>query len=82
MTEAKGFPYAGTYVGLAINKNVFSRLSTEWTAYKTNIDDLADNYKVIAFGTYSGIYILTNHYIDARVVLPFKLKDGKIICFE
>lgn len=34
-TEAKGFPYAGTYIGLgSITKNVFSRLGSEWIDYK------------------------------------------------
>ncbi|WP_434721571.1 nuclear transport factor 2 family protein [Mesorhizobium sp. RIZ17] len=31
-TEAEGFPYAGTYVGVeALMKGVFQRLATEWT---------------------------------------------------
>ena len=73
-TEAKGFPYAGTYIGLeAIIENVFNRLSSEWTDYKIKIDDyLADNDKVIAYGTYSGIYKLTNKYFEARVVHLFR----------
>ena len=83
-TEAKGFPYAGTYIGLeAIIENVFNRLSSEWTDYKIKIDDyLADNDKVIEYGTYSGIYKLTNKYFEARVVHLFKIQDGKIITFE
>lgn len=83
-TEAKGFLYAGTYIGLeAIIENVFKRLSTEWIDYKIKIEDyLAANDKVIAYGTYSGIYKKTNNYFEARVVHLFKLKVGKIVSFE
>ena len=83
-TEAKGFPYGGTYIGLeAIIENVFKRLSTEWIDYKITIENyLSDNDKVVAYGTYSGIYTLTNKYFEARVVHLFKLKEGKIISFE
>jgi len=53
-TEAKGFPYAGTYIGLdSVTKNVFSRLGSEWIDYKFTPDDyVASGDKVVAFGTY------------------------------
>lgn len=36
--EAKGFPYAGTYIGLdSVTKNVFSRLGSEWVDYKFQV---------------------------------------------
>lgn len=56
-TEAKGFPYAGTYIGLdEITKNVFSRLGNEWIDYKFTPEGyVADGDKVVAYGTYSGI---------------------------
>ena len=83
-TETKGFLYGGTYIGFEdIVENVFKRLSTEWIDYKIEIEDyLAENDKVIAYGTYSGIYKKTNKYFEARVVYFFKLKNGKIISFE
>lgn len=38
-TEAKGFPYGGTYVGTeAIMENVFSRLGSEWDDYKASVN--------------------------------------------
>lgn len=83
-TEAKGFPYAGTYIGLAeVTKNVFSRLGSEWVDYKFTPEDYAasDN-KVVAYGTYSGTYKKTNKPFTARVAHIWKLKDGKIISFE
>jgi len=83
-TEAKGFPYRGTYIGLnAINKNVFRRLGTEWADYKFVPDGyLADGDKVVAYGTYSGTNNETGKSFTARVAHLWKLKDGKIVNFE
>jgi ketosteroid isomerase-like protein len=83
-TEAKGFPYAGTYVGFdAIVANVFQRLATEWIAYKVTVEDyVADGDKVVAYGTYSGTYKKTNKYFEARVAHLWKLKNGKVISME
>ncbi len=83
-TEAKGFPYAGTFIGLeSITKNVFSRLGSEWIDYKFKPEDyIADDNKVVAYGTYSGTYRITGKYFEARVAHVWKLKDGKIISFE
>lgn len=83
-TEAKGFPYAGTYVGLEnVTQNVFSRLGSEWINYKFTPEDyIASDDKVVAYGTYSGIYKLTNKPFEARVAHIWKLKDGKIVNFE
>ena len=83
-TEAKGFPYAGTYIGFdAIVKNVFYRLATEWTNYKFTPEGyIADGDKVAAYGTYSGTYKETGKYFEARVTHLWKLKDGKIESFE
>ena len=83
-TEAKGFPYAGMYTGLeSVNKNVFSRLGSEWIDYKFTPEDYVDsNDKVVAYGTYSGTYKLTGKSFEARVAHVWKLKDSKIISFE
>ena len=83
-TEAKGFPYAGTYIGLEdIFKNVFARLRSEWIDYKFTPEDYVWNEdKVVAYGTYSGTYKITGKVFEARVAHIWKLKDGKIICFE
>jgi len=83
-TEAKGFPYAGTYIGLEnITKNVFSRLGSEWIDYKFTPEDyVASDDKVVAFGTYSGTYKITGKSFTARVAHIWKLKDHKIISFE
>lgn len=83
-TEAKGFPYAGTYIGLeSITKNVFSRLGSEWIDYKFTPEDyVASDDKLVAYGTYTGIYEKTNKPFEARVAHMWKLTDGKIVSFE
>lgn len=83
-TEAKGFPYAGTYIGLEnITENVFSRLGSEWIDYKFTPEDyVANDNKVVAYGTYTGTYKLTGKAFSARVAHVWKLKDEKIISFE
>jgi ketosteroid isomerase-like protein len=83
-TEAKGFPYGGTYIGLEnIIRNVFSRLGSEWIDYKFTPEDyVASEDKVVAYGAYSGTYKVTGKYFEARVAHVWKLKDGKIVGFE
>ncbi len=83
-TEAKGFPYAGTYIGFkSIAKNVFTRLATEWIDYSFSPEDyITQGDQVVAYGTYSGIYKKTNKPFTARVAHIWKLKDNKIIRFE
>ena len=83
-TEAKGFPYGGTYTGLEnITKNVFSRLGSEWIDYKFTPEDyVASGDKVVAYGTYSGTYKATGRFMEARVAHVWKLRAGKIVSFE
>jgi ketosteroid isomerase-like protein len=83
-TEAKGFPYAGTYIGLEnITKNVFSRLGSEWMDYKFTPEDyISSDDKVVAYGTYTGTYKQTGKSFEARVAHVWKLKNSKIISFE
>lgn len=83
-TEANGFPYAGTYIGLEnVTENVFSRLGSEWMDYKFTPEDyVANEDKVVAYGTYTGTFKATGKPFAARVAHVWKLKDGKIIRFE
>ena len=83
-TEARGFPYAGTYTGFAeIEKNVFRRLATEWLDYRFTVEDyVASDDKVVAYGSYSGIHKLTQKSFSARVAHVWQLKAGKIVRFE
>jgi len=83
-TEAAGFPYAGTYIGLDnIAKGVFNRLADEWIDYKFVPENyVADGNTVVAYGTYKGTYKITNQYFEARAAHIWKLENGKIISFE
>ncbi|QPC91604.1 nuclear transport factor 2 family protein [Mesorhizobium sp. INR15] len=49
-TEAEGFPYAGTYVGVeALMEGVFKRLGSEWSGYRADVHTyIADGDKVAA----------------------------------
>jgi len=83
-TEAKGFPYGGTYTGVeAIGKNVFNKLATEWINYAFNPEGyVAEGDKVVAYGTYTGTNKQTGKPLEARVAHLWHLKDGKIVSFE
>ena len=80
-TEAEGFPYAGTYVGVdALMKGVFQRLATEWIGYRADAHTyLADGKRVAAFGVYSGTYKATGRSMTAPFAHLSQLEDLKII---
>ncbi|MCM5553945.1 nuclear transport factor 2 family protein [Pleomorphomonas sp. NRK KF1] len=80
-TEAEGFPYAGSYVGVdALMKGVFHRLATEWDGYKAEVHTyLADGDRVAAFGVYSGTYKATGKSMTAHFAHLYELKDGRIV---
>lgn len=80
-TEAEGFPYAGTYVGVeALMQGVFKRLGSEWTGYHADVHSfIADGDRVAAFGVYSGTYKATGKSMTAPFAHLYELRDGKII---
>lgn len=79
-TEAAGFPYAGTYVGVdALMKGVFHRLATEWIGYKADVHTyLADGDRVAAFGVYSGTYKATGRFMTASFAHLYEVRNGKL----
>ncbi len=79
-TEAEGFPYAGTYVGVdALMAGVFARLGSEWTGYKAEVHTyIADGDRVAAFGVYSGTYNATGKSMRSPFAHLYEVKDGKI----
>lgn len=79
-TEAAGFPYAGTYVGVdALMQGVFHRLANEWIGYRAQVHTyLADGDQVAAFGVYSGVYKATGKAMTASFAHLYRLKDGRI----
>jgi ketosteroid isomerase-like protein len=79
-TEAQGFPYGGTYVGLdAIVAGVFQRLGTEWIGYRADVHTfMEDGDRVAAFGAYHGTYKATGKSMTASFAHLYHVKDGKI----
>ncbi|AVT76303.1 ketosteroid isomerase-related protein [Rhodopseudomonas palustris] len=79
-TEAEGFPYAGTYVGVdALMAGVFARLASEWIGYRAEVHTyLADGDRVAAFGVYSGTYKATGKTMRAAFAHLYEIQDGKI----
>ncbi|WP_434642944.1 nuclear transport factor 2 family protein [Achromobacter piechaudii] len=80
-TEAEGFPYAGTYVGVdALMAGVFSRLAQEWIDYHAQVHTyLADGNRVAAFGLYSGTYKATGKSMQAAFAHLYEIQEGKIV---
>lgn len=80
-TEAEGFPYAGTYVGVdALMAGVFSRLAGEWIDYRAQVHTyLADGDRVAAFGLYSGTYKATGKSMQAAFAHLYEIQEGKIL---
>ncbi|MEH2702222.1 MULTISPECIES: nuclear transport factor 2 family protein [Rhizobium] len=79
-TEAEGFPYAGTYVGIdAIIAGVFHRLGTEWIGYRAEAHTfLEDGDRVAVFGVYSGTYKATGKAMKASFAHLYIVRGGKI----
>ncbi|KAB2440554.1 nuclear transport factor 2 family protein [Bacillus luti] len=85
-TEAEGFPYGGTYLGVeAIMENVFSRLGSEWDDYKASVKmyhEVDGKDVIIAEGVYSGIYKETGKSFEADFVHVWNLENRKIVKFK
>ncbi len=79
-TEADGFPYAGTYIGIeAIINGVFRRLATEWIGYRADVHTfLEDGDHVAAFGVYSGTFRATGRSMRAAFAHFYEVRNGKI----
>ncbi|KEK24108.1 nuclear transport factor 2 family protein [Bacillus gaemokensis] len=85
-TEAVGFPYGGTYIGVeAVIENVFSRLASEWDDFRASVHtyhELNEKEVVIAEGIYSGIYKKTGKAFQADFVHVWELRNKKIVRFK
>ncbi|HDR4726665.1 nuclear transport factor 2 family protein [Bacillus cereus group sp. Sample62] len=85
-TEAEGFPYGGTYIGVeAIMENVFNRLGSEWDDYKASVNmyhEVNGKDVIIAEGVYSGVYKETGKSFEAEFVHVWQLENGKIVKFK
>ncbi|MDM5154477.1 nuclear transport factor 2 family protein [Bacillus sp. DX1.1] len=85
-TEAAGFPYGGTYIGVeAVMENVFSRLASEWNDYKASVHtyhEVEGKDVIIAEGVYSGIYKQSGKAFQADFVHVWELSNGKVVKFK
>ncbi|MCM2272353.1 MAG: nuclear transport factor 2 family protein [candidate division Zixibacteria bacterium] len=82
-TEAKGFPYGGTYVGQeAVLSNVFIKLGTEWHGYSAKPAEYIDaGDRVVVLGQYSGSYKATGKNFAADFAHVWTFKNGKAVKF-
>jgi len=83
-TEAEGFPYGGTYVGVdAVLSNVFAKLGSEWegfTAAPTTF--VAEGDLVVALGDYRGTYKATGKSFSAPFAHVWTVRAGKVVRFQ
>jgi ketosteroid isomerase-like protein len=82
-TEAEGFPYGGTYIGLdAILEGVFMRLGTEWDGFAAVPDEFIDGGDaVVVLGKYSGTYKATGKSFQTNFAHVWKVREGKAVSF-
>jgi uncharacterized protein len=82
-TEAKGFPYGGTYNGpKAVLEGVFMRLGSEWNGFAAVPYEFIDGGDtIVALGKYSGTYKATGKSFEAEFAHVWKLSEGKAVRF-
>jgi len=81
--EGDGHPY-GCHRGLvAVQKNVFEPLGTEWEGMATQIDDVLEDSAgtVVVMGRDTARNRATGKTIDSRVAHVFSVRDGRIVSF-
>lgn len=83
-TEAAGFPFAGTYVGVdSVRDNVFIAIAKEWDGWSVAIDELVvEGETVVGVGTYTGTNKATGKSVSTRVTHIWRVRDGKAVRFE
>lgn len=84
--EAEHFPYAdrNPYIGpQAVLEGLFMRLGSEWHYWKVSTDELLDaGDTVVALGRYRAKNKATEIELDAQFVHVWKLREGRIVCFQ
>lgn len=84
-TEAKGFMYAGTYVGPEkVLEGVFMRLATEWEGFTATAEKIVDGNdgNVMVVGTEGGKFLATGKTSVVPCVHEWELVDGKVTKFR
>jgi len=80
MPYADGNPYRGPQ---AVAGGVFQRLGTEWSGFRTNVQQIIDGgQSVVVLGRYEGTFKKTGKAVNAQFVHVWTLRDGKITKFQ
>lgn len=84
-TEAEGFPYySGTWHGpQAVVDNLLAPLARDWTVFSVTAHEfLAEDERVVSFGTYAGTFRSTGRSMSALFAHRWVVRDGKIVRFN
>lgn len=84
-TEAERFPYyGGTWDRpQAVIDHLLVPLSRDWDNFSVNVDDfIAQDNRVVAFGTYSGTYKPTGHSMSSPFAHVWNARDGRLSYFR
>lgn len=84
-TEAEGFPYySGTWNSpQAVVEKLLIPLSRDWSTFSvTPHEFLAQDDRVVSFGSYAGTYGATGRSMTAPFAHRWVVRDGKIVRFN
>ena len=84
-TEAERFPYyGGTWDSPeAVIDHLLVPLDREWDNFSANVQDyIAEDNRVVAFGTYAGTYKHTGHTMTSPFAHVWKARDGRLSYFR
>jgi ketosteroid isomerase-like protein len=84
--EAENFIYAdhNPYVGpQAVLEGVFARLGSEWEGFTVTPEEFLDaGDRVVAVGTYSGMYKATGREVRAQFAHVWDVREGRVHSFQ
>ena len=84
-TEAERFPYYGGtwHSPQAVVDNLLLPLSRDWQDFSVKVDDfVAQDDRVVSFGTYSGTYRQTGRSMSAPFAHSWTVRDGRLSRFD
>ena len=83
-TEAERFPYyGGTWRSpQAVIDNLLLPLGRDWEGFSAKVDDfIAQDNRVVSFGTYSGTYRQTGHFMSSPFAHLWTAREGRLSHF-
>ena len=84
-TEAEKFPYYGGtwHSPQAVIDNLLLPLGRDWEDFSAKVHDfIAQDNRIVAFGTYSGTYRGTRRAISAPFAHVWRARDGRLSHFS